>query len=112
MVDFSEYQKAAAKTAIYPDRGKPVGLMYAALGAAGEGGEIADKVKKLWRDHGAELTPEFIDALDGEIGDELWYLAEIATHIQRDLGEIAARNIAKLYSRKERGVLGGSGDNR
>jgi hypothetical protein len=48
------YQKAAGETAVYPDRMGPIGLMYSALGTAGEAGEVADKVKKLWRDHGKE----------------------------------------------------------
>jgi NTP pyrophosphatase (non-canonical NTP hydrolase) len=130
-MDFDEYQKVAATTAVYPDRMGPVGLMYSALGTAGEAGEVADKVKKLWRDHLTHqqkqkwwkfwsrpktdhpfLTDEQKDAIGDEIGDVLWYLAEDATQIGRSLNDIAERNAAKLRSRMNHGVLGGSGDNR
>lgn len=111
-MDFTEYQAAAATTAVYPDRLGPVGLMYAALGTAGEAGEVADKVKKLWRDHGAELTVEIRENIGKEIGDVLWYLAEVASNLHLNLDVIAEQNVEKLRSRQERGVLGGSGDHR
>ena len=48
-MDFNTYQKLAEMTAVYPDKGGIKGLAYAALGLAGEAGEIAGKVKKLLR---------------------------------------------------------------
>lgn len=47
-----------------------------------------------------------------ELGDVLWYVANLATELGYDLSHIASMNTEKLKSRKVRGVLGGSGDNR
>ena len=47
-----------------------------------------------------------------ELGDVLWYVAQIATELGTDLETVARVNIMKLGDRKERGVLGGSGDDR
>lgn len=110
-----EYQHAALKTAIYPGRYTINGLAYTALGLTGEAGEVADKVKKYLRD-GASDTPEQRtargDALAGELGDVLWYLAACANELGYNLSDLATRNLNKLHSRKERGALQGSGDTR
>jgi len=42
----------------------------------------------------------------------MWYLAGIARYLDVDLSEVAEGNIEKLSSRKQRGVISGSGDNR
>jgi hypothetical protein len=42
----------------------------------------------------------------------MWYVAVLAYELDYDLETIAQNNLAKLASRKERGVLTGSGDNR
>lgn len=119
-----DYQRRARSTAQYPD---PVehtfpnvnfplevtrGLMYVALKLSGEAGEFSEKVGKRLRDHGGKLDPEAIDALSKELGDVLWYVANAAIELKRTLGEVAEANLAKLASRKERGVITGSGDNR
>jgi NTP pyrophosphatase (non-canonical NTP hydrolase) len=109
-MNFSEYQKLAAETAIYPDQ---VYRIYPTLGLCGEAGEVAEKVKKLYRDHrGVIPNGEWQDDLLKEIGDVLWYLAAICRDFEIELDWAAQLNIAKLQSRKERGVLKGSGDNR
>ena len=121
---FNEYQSMAAYTAIYPGRGKtykvqegdhtieiPLGLMYVGLGL-GEAGEVQGKIKKILRDNGGVVTGEVRMAIAKEIGDELWYLSQIATELQLFLEDIASENIAKLLDRKARGVLQGSGDDR
>lgn len=109
-MDFTEYQALALETAVYPGRGET--LYYPALGLNGEAGEVAEKVKKLERDHNGELTDERADAIAKEIGDCLWYISEIATQIGASLDAIAQKNIEKLASRKKRGVIQGNGDNR
>ena len=53
---FDQYQKQAVSTAIYPGQGEVLGLVYVALGLAGEAGEIANKVKKVLRDDNGELS--------------------------------------------------------
>ena len=85
---------------------------YPTLGLMGEAGEIANKLKKVVRDNGGLLTEAVKESVKDELGDCLWYIAQLATEMGADLDGIAQRNIDKLASRKERGVLTGSGDNR
>ena len=106
----NEYQTAALSTAIYPNMGQ--NFVYPALGLVGEAGEVADKLKKVIRDNGGVLTDPVRDAVAKELGDVLWYVSVLAYEMDYDLNEIAQINIDKLNSRKERGVLSGSGDNR
>lgn len=106
----NDYQDAADDTAIYPGKGTLAGLTYTALGL-GESGEVQGKVGKLLRD-GGYGDPEKFKAIALELGDNLWYIATTAKEIGYTLNEIAELNIEKLSSRKERGVLQGSGDNR
>ncbi|MFN8131566.1 MAG: nucleoside triphosphate pyrophosphohydrolase family protein [Solirubrobacteraceae bacterium] len=106
----SEYQSASRATAIYPDAGS--NLTYPALGLCGEAGECAEKVKKAMRDDGGVLTEERREALAGELGDVLWYVAQLATEAGLELEDVAAANLEKLRSRAERRVLSGSGDAR
>lgn len=103
------YQKEAQKTALYPEAYR---LLYPTLGLVGEAGELANKVKKVLRDQGGNLTEEVREALVAELGDVLWYVAQVATDLGVSLEEVARKNLAKLRSRQARGQLGGSGDNR
>ena len=109
-MDLSEYQSRARATAVYPQAGD--NLLYPTLGLCGEAGEVAEKIKKMVRDDDGVLTDERRDALAKELGDVLWYLAQIATEADLELDVIAAANIAKLSSRQRRNVLQGSGDDR
>lgn len=105
----NDYQQAALETAIYPAEQV---IIYPSLGLTGEAGEVADKVKKVLRDNGGEFTPERRIAIGAELGDVLWYVATLARDLGFTLEDIAAANIAKLESRKRRGVIHGEGDNR
>lgn len=106
---FNEYQSASAETRIYPVEHQ---VVYPALGLCGEAGEVAEKIKKVLRDSGGVISDEKREELKKELGDVIWYLAALAGDLNLDLGEIAQMNIDKLQSRKQRGVLSGSGDNR
>lgn len=114
MSEFEQYQMATENTAIYPGAGEgnAEALSYVALGLVGEAGEIANKVKKILRDSGGEVSSEVRKELSKEVGDVLWYLTRFADEIGYSMSQIAQQNIDKLASRQERGVLGGSGDNR
>ena len=101
---FDAYQDFTDSTAVYPAR---LGLEYTALGLASEAGEFAGKVKKAIRDNTYDA-----DAMAAELGDVLWYLARAAAELDYHLSTIAEMNVEKLKSRKERNVLGGSGDER
>lgn len=104
----NEYQHAALETAVYPEEYR---IIYPALGMTGEAGEVADKVKKVIRDYGS-FTDERKREIVKEIGDVLWYCAVLANDLGYTLEEVGIINIEKLKSRKERGCIGGSGDNR
>lgn len=106
---FREYQIATGRTAIYP---KEYGLGYVALGLAGEAGEVANKIKKVYRDSNGFVSFETRHALMGEIGDVLWYLSALATEIEAELSDIAVNNIQKLEARMKHGTIQGAGDSR
>ena len=110
-----EYQKQAKQTALYgqtlADKVKPI-YLYPTLGLAGEAGEIVEKVKKLVRNDDGKISEEFRADIKKELGDVLWYVAQLATEFDVSLEEIAKLNGEKLRSRMERGKLHASGDNR
>jgi NTP pyrophosphatase (non-canonical NTP hydrolase) len=105
----NEYQLQALTFSLIKE---DVQLIYGALGLNGESGEVAEKVKKIIRDQGGVLTEENKADIRKELGDALWYISLCAHAIGCSLDEIAKNNIEKLSSRKQRGVLSGSGDNR
>jgi len=109
-MDMSKYQSEAMKTAIYPKMSKDLSMIYTALGLCGETGEVAEKIKKYIRD--GEDYHTLRSHLMGELGDVLWYVANLAFEMDLDLSKIAEANLYKLKSRQERDKLGGSGDDR
>ena len=109
-----EYQSRASEFAFYEGS-----LVYPTLGLAGEAGEVAEKTKKLIRDDGIdyalddlseEIEPDKAKALALELGDCIWYIANIANDIGYSLEEIADMNLTKLQDRRHRDKLSGSGD--
>ena len=105
---FTDYQLAARRPALYPPE---EGITYTTLGLVGEAGEIAEKVKKVIRDKEGNFE-EAKEEIAKELGDVLWYVANLAFELGYDLGDIAAINIQKLVDRQERGKIQGDGDNR
>lgn len=103
-LSLNEYQKLASKTAIYKSTHA---ILYPALGLAGEAGEVANKVKKMLRD--GDFNRQAVAA---EVGDVLWYVSALCRDLNIDLQDIAMQNLEKLYGRKARGTLKGSGDTR
>lgn len=109
-MEFKEYEKLAAKTAIYPERGH--NLIYPVLGLLGESGEVAEKVKKLIRDLDYDIDENFTENIKKELGDVLWYIAAICFELGISMEEVAKTNMEKLSSRKLRNKIHGEGDNR
>ena len=109
-MDLRTYQKRSRQTALYPQVGS--NPIYPTLGLCGESGEVADKIKKVLRDRGGVFDDQSRDDLRLELGDVLWYVAQLASELGLDLEDIAAANLAKLASRAARNVIGGSGDRR
>ena len=110
-MNLSEYQQLAHQTSLGTTIGRST-LPYAILGLVNEAGEVAGKVKKLYRDKDGVIDSDFEDNMVKELGDVLWYLSEVSTSLGISLDYVASENINKLQSRKERGTLQGSGDNR
>ena len=77
------------------------------LGLCGEAGEVAEKIKKFFRDE--DFSKEDIVK---ELGDVLFYITALANHIGSDLQTVMNKNIEKLHDRLDRNKIQGSGDNR
>ncbi len=109
VMTFEEYQKQAMETAL--EYGEQT-FNYGGLGLVGEAGEIANKLKKVIREHDGKI-PEGLDQdLKKELGDVLWYINFLSVKLGLSLEEVAQANLTKLASRKERGTLLGNGDDR
>lgn len=107
----NEYQKEALVTAQWSGD-ELRDLSHWVLGITGEAGEIAEKVKKIIRDHDGKLDNDAKFELSKEIGDVLWYLAVLAEHMGYKFEAIGQMNIAKLRDRQKRNKIQGNGDNR
>lgn len=106
MIGFNEYQAQAYSTALPKSRN----ATYMCLGLANEAGEVAGKLKKMFR---GDTTYDGVrDAIKQELGDTLWYLAGMAQQFDLSLSEVAEANIKKLHDRQLRGKIQGDGDNR
>lgn len=104
-----EYQRKALSTNINHGTHLFFDRMF---GLVGEAGEMADKVKKWIRDDEAQWEKLDKNAMADELGDVLWYVATLAEALDYTLEDVAQKNLSKLQSRKSRGRLSGSGDNR
>jgi NTP pyrophosphatase (non-canonical NTP hydrolase) len=82
-------------------------LIENTLGLCGESGEVAEKIKKYFRDE--DYSKEDIVK---ELGDVLFYVTALTNHIGSDLETVMRSNIKKLHDRKKRNKIQGSGDNR
>ncbi len=108
-MSLNDYQQAALATAIYPhDRQIP----YLALALGEECGEVAGKVKKVIRDKDGRFFQSDVRAIALELGDVLWYAANLAHVLGYKLSDIAQLNVDKINSRVERGTIHGEGDER
>jgi NTP pyrophosphatase (non-canonical NTP hydrolase) len=110
----NQYHQKALGTASYPSIGS--NIIYPALGLAGEAGEVADKIKKLWRNKGLFNPKDYPEedrlALKKELGDVLWYVAACANELGYSLEEVAVGNNEKLADRAARGTIKSEGDDR
>lgn len=122
-MEFEKYQDEASLTAQYPKikvhiphvEGELVHntrWIYPLLGLMGEAGELTEKLKKILRNQNGIVRNEDKEEIGKEIGDILWYLAEISTCLELDLGVLAEQNLKKLQSRVDRDVIKSKGDNR
>lgn len=109
----NEYQEKSRKTANYhgclsheDGIGIPVhvnpkleSLVYCSLGLAGEAGEVVENTKKLLRDDNTQLTEQRREKIISELGDVLWYVANLANSVDAKLEDVAEYNLRKLEER-------------
>ena len=109
VTSLDDYQQQSRRTwsLIHTDHA----IAYPTLGLANEAGEVAGKVRRSSATT-AGITPGDREALKQELGDVLWYLAQICTELDLTLSEVASANLEKLFSRLERGQIRGDGDDR
>jgi len=110
MQQFETYQKESRKTWNVIEMNHPI--VYPTMGLTNEVGELAGKIKKIFRDKNGIISEEDRQALKGELGDVMWYFTQICTELNLSLEEVAQANIDKLASRLERNKIQGDGDNR
>lgn len=99
-MDFGHYQKEALRTDRVPRRGNAdevLSLIVPMLGLAGETGQLLSEYKKHLRD--GEAHRLFKERVSEELGDLLWYIANVASKFDLELDEIAVANLAKLKER-------------
>jgi NTP pyrophosphatase (non-canonical NTP hydrolase) len=107
---FDEYQKETRKTAVYGEIGHPI--VFPVIGLFEEAGELAGKVKKMFRDHGGELDETQKELIQKELGDILWYLTQACTELGVTLEDTSLMNLEKINSRLKRNTIHGEGDDR
>lgn len=111
-MQFNDYQKKAIVTAVHKDKDFWNSAVYRTLGLVGEAGEVAEKMKKIIRDKDGVISEADKAEITKELGDVLWYVQALADYLDVPLEEVAQGNLDKLASRKNRGQIKGSGDNR
>lgn len=109
-MDFKEYQKKSRETVIYPNSGD--NFIYPAIGLSSEVGEVCGKIKRVLREYEGAINEEMRQEISKELGDVLWYLAQLSTEFGLSLDDVAKENIEKLQFRKKRDKIKGTGDNR
>ena len=98
-MDFKTYQERAAKTDRNPatDATDQKAMMIPLLGLAGEAGELLSEYKKYLRD--GDVHRLFQERFAEELGDMLWYLANVASKFGLNLADVAEGNLAKCEGR-------------
>jgi NTP pyrophosphatase (non-canonical NTP hydrolase) len=100
MMDFDSYQKKALRTDRVPAQAgsdDALSLIVPMLGLAGETGQLLSEYKKHLRDGDAHRL--FKERVSEELGDLLWYIANVASKFDLTLDEIAITNLAKVKAR-------------
>ena len=108
-LDTDRYQFESRTTAIYPE---DQGMAYETIGLASEAGEVCNKIKKIIRDDGGEITDEKRSQIMGELGGTFWYMARLCDRFGFRMSDVMRHNLDQLLDRQKRGKLQGSGDDR
>lgn len=103
-MDLKKYQLDARSTAVYP-QSPGATMLYPALGLVGECGEVSEKIKKLIRDDDNEMSPKRRESIKGELGDIMWYCANICCDCNLDLRMIHDMRTARITHNIRRLIL-------
>ena len=95
-MDFLHYQQEASKTDQVSGP-EEENIVVPLLGLAGEAGSLLTEYKKHFRDGAAYRI--FKERIAEELGDILWYMANIATKAGLSLEEVAQGNLRKIHDR-------------
>ena len=112
---FDEYQQKAITTDTFGGKMTALdnhGFLEKAFGLVEESGEVAGKLKRIFREKDGKLTDSDKAEIIKEFGDVLWYISSLAYYLDVPFEEVAKQNLDKVLSRKSRGMTLGSGDNR
>lgn len=119
-IELDEYQDKAMATCMDSCNN----IAYMLTGLTAEVGEVNDKIAKAIRKGYISITKnnlcmwddktsnDFKKTVIAELGDVLWFCAGLARVLGVNLNEVGLRNLLKLASRAQRGVIDGNGDNR
>lgn len=105
-----QYEDFMQTSKFYPQDKLPI--TYPALGLNGEAGEVAEKVKKCWRDNNGIFDDNVKKAILKELADTLWYIWACADDMGYTLEDVLQTGITKVKERKETNTVHGSGDDR
>ena len=105
-----QYEELMATSKEYPVDKLPI--TYPALGLNGEAGEVAEKVKKCWRDNKGIFTEEINKAILKELADVLWYIWATADDMGYSLEDVILLSMKKVKERQETNTVHGNGDDR
>ncbi|MBF2018205.1 MAG: nucleoside triphosphate pyrophosphohydrolase family protein [Rivularia sp. T60_A2020_040] len=95
-MDFREYQEKALISDQVP-KGTENAIIVPLLGLVGEAGSLLTEYKKYLRDGDSHKL--FKARIAEELGDLLWYVANVASKFDLDLKEIAQKNLDKCCDR-------------
>ena len=87
-------------------------IIFPTIGLVGESGELANKIKKIFRDKNGIISPDDCEKLVDEMGDILWHMSQICSILNVPFSDVAKRNQRKVADRDTRGVVSGDGDDR
>jgi len=106
---FEQYQINLWNTISYDKKGK--NQLHCVLGL-GRSGEIQNIVKKIMRDDSGVLRDDKKGKIVENLKELMKFVSLLCSELEVELIDVAQKNIDKLNSRKDRGVITGSGDNR
>ena len=96
-MDFNSYQRNARRTDQVPDDKDDFSMIVPMLGLAGETGQLLSEYKKHLRD--GEAHQLYKERVSEELGDILWYVANVASKFDLSLSDIATANLDKIRQR-------------